>query len=357
MASEIGRILLDMRAPPDGPERLLHSLFPNGPSRSGEVDLALPFVPRFLGDSGSGPSRVSSARTSVGGTPQPSLESGSGALASAGRQSSVRRAASIRRGWIVAAAAALAAIAGAVIAYRLPAPHHRERAVAAAPAPAPTALPAIAPLSISAPAPIAAPAPVPAAVQVSLDSTPQDAEVAYVGSGEVVGRTPVTIAVPRGHVAVMFRFQKSGHEPIDYKVIPDLDKAVRVDLVATRVREAQRAASQRRTAPVRASTATKPRHLRAAAAATTNAATDAARSASQPHNCTLSVGSFPWAELWIDGRDSGQRTPVVHYPVACGAHTLGLRRPDLKLDRSVAVILAPEHELKQHYELDSNYSD
>jgi hypothetical protein len=43
--------------------------------------------------------------------------------------------------------------------------------------------------------------------------------------------------------------------------------------------------------------------------------------------------------------------------VACGAHTLGLRRPDLKLDRSVAVILAPEHELKQHYELDSNYSD
>jgi hypothetical protein len=96
----------------------------------------------------------------------------------------------------------------------------------------------------------------------------------------------------------------------------------------------------------------KPQHVRAAAPAP-----EAARVASQPHNCSLSVGSFPWAELWIDGRDSGQRTPVVHYAVACGAHTLELRRPDLKLARSVAVILAPDHELKQHYELDSNYSD
>jgi serine/threonine-protein kinase len=350
MASEIGQLLRDMRAPPDGPERLLESLFPHEPARSGEVDLALPFAPRFLGDSGSGPSRVSSARTSVGGTPQPSLELGSGASASAGRQYSARHAPPARRWWIVAAAVAVVAIAGAVVAYRLPPPHHRERAGAVAPAPA--AAPPIAPLPIAAPGPIAAPAPVPAAVQVSLDSTPQDAEVAYVGSGEVVGRTPVTIAVPRGHVAVMFRFQKSGHEPIDYKVIPDLDKAVRVDLVATRVREEQRAPSPHRAPPARAIAVAKPRHVRAAAPAP-----DAARSVSQPHNCALSVGSFPWAELWIDGRDSGQRTPVVHYAVACGAHTLELRRPDLKLVRSVAVILAPDHELKQHYELDSNYSD
>jgi len=114
MASEIGRLLRDMRAPPDGPERLLGSLFPHEPARSGEVDLALPFAPRFFGDSGSGTSRVSSARTSVGGTPQPSLEVGSGASASADRQYAVRNPAPARRWWIVAGAAALAAIAAAV---------------------------------------------------------------------------------------------------------------------------------------------------------------------------------------------------------------------------------------------------
>jgi hypothetical protein len=47
----------------------------------------------------------------------------------------------------------------------------------------------------------------------------------------------------------------------------------------------------------------------------------------------------------------------VHYAVACGTHTLSLRRSDLKVDRSVPVTLAPGHELKQHYELDSDYGE
>jgi len=357
MASELGRLLLDMRAPPDGPERLLESLFPHGPSRSGEVNLAVPFAPRFLGDSGSGPShgsgsgpaRISSARTSVGGTSNPSLLIGGDREASAGRQFLSSRAASARRWWIVAGAASLAAIAAGVIAFRVPVRPHTEHAGAVASTPAPSAVPPIAPLPIAA-ASIAPPPP--AVVQVSLDSTPQDAVVAYAGSGEVVGRTPVTISVPRGHVALTFRFQKTGREPIDYKVIPDLDKAVRVDLIATPAPEAARVATQHRAPPPRASAAARARHPRAAAPPV-----ESARGASQPHNCTLSVASFPWAELWIDGRDSGQRTPVVHYAVACGAHTLALRRPDLKLDRSVPVILSPDHELKQHYELDSDYTE
>jgi hypothetical protein len=71
----------------------------------------------------------------------------------------------------------------------------------------------------------------------------------------------------------------------------------------------------------------------------------------------LSVASFPWTELWIDGRDTGQRTPVVHYPVACGPHKLALKRRDLKLDRVESVTLVPDHELKQHYELGDDYGD
>jgi hypothetical protein len=71
----------------------------------------------------------------------------------------------------------------------------------------------------------------------------------------------------------------------------------------------------------------------------------------------MSIASFPWSELWIDGKDTGQRTPVVHYPVSCGGHKLTLKRRDLKLERVQQVTVAPGHELKQHYELSDEYGD
>jgi len=71
----------------------------------------------------------------------------------------------------------------------------------------------------------------------------------------------------------------------------------------------------------------------------------------------MSVASFPWADLWIDGKDTGQRTPVVHYPVSCGAHKLALKRRDLKVERVEQVTVAPNHELKQHYELSDEYGE
>jgi hypothetical protein len=85
-----------------------------------------------------------------------------------------------------------------------------------------------------------------------------------------------------------------------------------------------------------------------AAATETSAPTPAAETA---RDCLVSVASFPWADLWIDGKDTGQRTPVVHYPVSCGSHKLTLRRRDLKVDRVEQITVAPNHELKQHYEL------
>ena len=71
----------------------------------------------------------------------------------------------------------------------------------------------------------------------------------------------------------------------------------------------------------------------------------------------LSIASFPWADLWIDGKDTGQRTPVVHYPVSCGAHKLTLKRRDLKVDHAEQVMVAPGHELKQHYDLGDDYAE
>jgi eukaryotic-like serine/threonine-protein kinase len=67
--------------------------------------------------------------------------------------------------------------------------------------------------------------------------------------------------------------------------------------------------------------------------------------------CRITVGSYPWSELWIDGADTGQQTPVVGLPVACGPHRLELKRRDLKVDQEERVTVNEGWEFKREYEL------
>ena len=122
----------------------------------------------------------------------------------------------------------------------------------------------------------------------------------------------------------------SATRSISYKVIPDLDKSVRAELLAGPVDEPKRAlrASHARRAVSHARGPAPKREVRPSAPAVV-----VPSAAEQPRDCLMSIGSFPWSELWIDGKDTGQRTPVVHYPVSCGGHKLALKRRDLKLER------------------------
>ena len=67
--------------------------------------------------------------------------------------------------------------------------------------------------------------------------------------------------------------------------------------------------------------------------------------------CLLTVGSYPWSELWVDGVDTGQHTPVVALPLACGAHKLDLKRSDLNVDQVENVTLEEGRESKRHFDL------
>ena len=77
----------------------------------------------------------------------------------------------------------------------------------------------------------------------------------------------------------------------------------------------------------------------------------AIHTAPEPASCTLTVGSSPWAELWVDGRDTGHQTPVVHLEVDCGRHTLSFKRDDLDIDHDVDVKLTAGAEFKARYKL------
>jgi serine/threonine protein kinase len=358
MAEDLEKALFEMRASPHEARNLILSLFPKGPSRSGEIQL--PFTPSpasgHEGQDGRGtPSRAAARASSSKITrpmPEGPLEIDLGDLAASGPVVASRRRRG-RRKWL-----ALGALGGAVVVLVLLAQSPRkgsQQEVTVAPAGAQSA-PAAAP-SVPAPAPPPEPAPpAPAAkaavVEISLDSSPQDAQVIREDSGEVVGRTPLTITLPQGQDVVSFRFEKPGFAPTSYKVIPDLAKPVRAELIAEPTVDPKRAiaSQQHRPAPPHA-------HATAAHEARPAAPTESAPAADQARDCLLSIASFPWADLWIDGRDTGQRTPVVHYPVSCGTHKLALKRRDLRVDHAEQIMVAPGHELKQHFDLGDDYAE
>jgi hypothetical protein len=73
--------------------------------------------------------------------------------------------------------------------------------------------------------------------------------------------------------------------------------------------------------------------------------------ADAPKNCRISVGSYPWSNVWIDGADTGLQTPVVNLALSCGRHRLGFKRKDLNVDQIETVTLNEGNELKRQYEL------
>ncbi|HSY41980.1 MAG TPA: hypothetical protein VLA79_20740, partial [Polyangia bacterium] len=67
--------------------------------------------------------------------------------------------------------------------------------------------------------------------------------------------------------------------------------------------------------------------------------------------CTMSVNSIPWAEVWIDGQKTSQYTPVVDYKTTCGRHRLLFKRPDLHIYQGEDVDLKPGQPFKQRFVL------
>jgi len=79
--------------------------------------------------------------------------------------------------------------------------------------------------------------------------------------------------------------------------------------------------------------------------------TDHAEARTTATDCRLTVGSYPWSDLWIDGANTGQQTPVVGLPVTCGPHRLEFKRRDLKVDQEERVTVNEGREFKREYEL------
>jgi serine/threonine-protein kinase len=67
--------------------------------------------------------------------------------------------------------------------------------------------------------------------------------------------------------------------------------------------------------------------------------------------CVMTVGSRPPADVWLDDRSLGRRTPLVSFRTACGDHKLALKRTDLDLYQMEVVTLRAGKPFKKVYPL------
>jgi hypothetical protein len=70
-------------------------------------------------------------------------------------------------------------------------------------------------------------------------------------------------------------------------------------------------------------------------------------------DCTITVGTRPWSEIWIDGKNTGRHTPYSE-SIACGKHKLTFKRPDLNLARTEAISVRPGEKFKQSFSLEES---
>jgi serine/threonine protein kinase len=63
--------------------------------------------------------------------------------------------------------------------------------------------------------------------------------------------------------------------------------------------------------------------------------------------CSISIGSQPWSDVWIDGKSIGRHTPLVRYKIPCGRHTLTLKSAELAAAKSAVITLNPGRRLKR----------
>ncbi len=76
-----------------------------------------------------------------------------------------------------------------------------------------------------------------------------------------------------------------------------------------------------------------------------------ATAAAATDTCSIAVGTNPWSEVWIDGKNTHRHTPYTE-AIGCGKHKVTFKRPDLNVAETINIALAPGEKFKQILSLD-----
>ena len=75
--------------------------------------------------------------------------------------------------------------------------------------------------------------------------------------------------------------------------------------------------------------------------------------AAEGGDCSITIGSRPWSEVWIDGRNTTKHTPFADYKVPCGKHKISFKRPDLQIDHTETISVRAGQKFKQSFTLET----
>ncbi len=80
---------------------------------------------------------------------------------------------------------------------------------------------------------------------------------------------------------------------------------------------------------------------------------ESASPAAEGGDCSITIGSRPWSEVWIDGRNTTKHTPFADYKVPCGKHKISFKRPDLQIDHTETISVRAGQKFKQSFTLET----
>lgn len=66
--------------------------------------------------------------------------------------------------------------------------------------------------------------------------------------------------------------------------------------------------------------------------------------------CAVTLGSRPWSEIWIDGRQAGF-TPLIDYPVDCGPHEVVFKSAESHTEKRISIVVAAGQAFKKTVDL------
>jgi hypothetical protein len=82
-------------------------------------------------------------------------------------------------------------------------------------------------------------------------------------------------------------------------------------------------------------------------------ATEVPAPAADGGDCSITLGSRPWSEVWIDGKNTNKHTPFADLKVPCGKHKLSFKRPDLQIDHNETITVKAGQKFRQSFALEA----
>jgi serine/threonine protein kinase len=67
--------------------------------------------------------------------------------------------------------------------------------------------------------------------------------------------------------------------------------------------------------------------------------------------CAVTIGSKPWAEVWIDGKNTTKLTPLVDFKLPCGKHKITLKNPEMGAEKNETVTVRAGEKWKKIFQL------